>query len=308
MTKIPAGEFILGSDSENPIAHDDEYTTERKIYLPTYTIAIYPTTNAEFQCFINSGGYKEDQWWDPQGVKWKRGEIAITNSAAIRSWLGFIKYLQELTPGQLSLQRHWNPMQTQYWDSILKLSDVEIQNYAKDIFDRPFECPAFWKDREFNNLSKPIVGVNWYEADAYCRWLSASTNRHFHLPTEMEWEKAARGIDGKEYPWGDKFDPVSCNTLEGRVMSTTPVGLYLQGKSPFGLYDVSGNVWEWTSSFYLPYPGGNSNTFKETEATFHVLRGGGWNSSGIYARSGFREDASSDIFDLTIGFRVACDE
>ena len=104
----------------------------------------------------------------------------------------------------------------------------------------------------------PVTYVKWTEAMAYCQWLNQILNSEFtrsgqnlilRLPTEAEWEKAARGIDGLEYPWGNTFDKNKCNTSESGKGGTTPVGLYSpQGNSPYGCADMAGNVWEWTHS------------------------------------------------------------
>ncbi|MDX1521630.1 MAG: SUMF1/EgtB/PvdO family nonheme iron enzyme, partial [Anaerolineae bacterium] len=99
----------------------------------------------------------------------------------------------------------------------------------------------------FNKPNQPVVGISWYEAVAYCRWVSAETGQTFRLPTEAEWEKAARGPDGRQYPWGDDFEASRLNAGVGeqRVQATTPVGIYPTGVSPSGIHDGAGNVWEW---------------------------------------------------------------
>jgi formylglycine-generating enzyme required for sulfatase activity/class 3 adenylate cyclase len=144
--------------------------------------------------------------------------------------------------------------------------------------------PRFWHDPRFNEPNQPAMGLSWYECVAYCRWLSAETGQPYRLPTEAEWEKGARGDDGRVYPWGDDRDP---NRLNGRgpgsrqVCATTPVGIYPTGVSPFRLFDCVGNVWEWCSTRWkkpLPYDTGQN----EWQAGYlegqnlRVLRGGSW--------------------------------
>jgi len=108
------------------------------------------------------------------------------------------------------------------------------------------DAPAPWM------ANHPVAYVNWYDAVAYCKWLSEETGKQFQLPSEVEWEKAARGIDDqREYPWGDEFDPRKANTAEERGdWQITPVGMYPLGASPYGVLDLSGNLWEWTRSLY----------------------------------------------------------
>src|SRR5581483_11947603 len=108
------------------------------------------------------------------------------------------------------------------------------------------ESPAYWDDETWNLGNHPVVGVSWFEAFAYCRWLSATTGRHFSLPTEAEWEKAARGEDGRSWPWGSDFAPGRANTDESGIGQTTCVGLFVGWDGPYGIQDCAGNVWNWS--------------------------------------------------------------
>ncbi len=100
----------------------------------------------------------------------------------------------------------------------------------------------------------PVVDVSWEEANIFARWVSAESGITWSLPTEAQWEKAARGTDGRQYPWGNTFDPTRCNVRQAGRTGTTPVGSYPDGASPFGILDMAGNVWEWTNSLQAPYP------------------------------------------------------
>jgi formylglycine-generating enzyme required for sulfatase activity len=139
----------------------------------------------------------------------------------------------------------------------------------------------------------PVVLVSYNDAEAFCRWRSEKDGKNYRLPTEKEWEKAARGTDGREYPWGDKFDKEKCNTNESGIAGTTPVTHYPNGKSPYECSDMAGNVWEWTESW--------SDAGKKQK----VLRGGSWYFNPDYARCTYRYWDYPEVRNDLVGFRCA---
>jgi formylglycine-generating enzyme required for sulfatase activity len=160
---------------------------------------------------------------------------------------------------------------------------------------------------QLTRLEHPVVYVNWHDAVAYTHWLAKTTGQLWRLPSEAEWEKAARSMDGRIYPWGDAFDKTRCNTSEGGKGGTTPVGRYPTGASPYGAQDMAGNVWEWTSSLYKPYPYRMDDGRERADATEHrVLRGGSWYGGARHARAAFRYHLRSDLLSDVSGFRLAC--
>ena len=154
----------------------------------------------------------------------------------------------------------------------------------------------------------PVVGVSWFEAHAYSRWLSEATGRDYRLPSEAQWEKAARGTDGRLFPWGDWFDPARCNTRANDLGRTLPVGHYSPaGDSAYGCAQMVGNVSEWTASWFASYPyqvdDGRDDLAGERE---RVTRGGSWHSTVLRARTVSRGMNAPFFTDNDLGFRCAC--
>ena len=186
--------------------------------------------------------------------------------------------------------------------------------------------PRYWDDTIWNDASQPVVGVSWYEAVAYCKWLTAKTGRMYRLPAEAEWEKAARGTlpspvasvrDGRggggegsnRYPWGNQWDKTRCNNKENGMGKTTPVGQFSpQGDSSYGVGDLTGQVYEWCSTKYASYPY-QTGDGREGEAggDARILRGGSWfdGPPAAYCRCGYRAWDNPRLRDNDRGFRCA---
>jgi formylglycine-generating enzyme required for sulfatase activity len=165
--------------------------------------------------------------------------------------------------------------------------------------------PEWWDDPTWNLPNHPVVGVCWYEALAYTRWLAEVTGRPYRLPTEAEWEKAARGTDGRIYPWGNKWADDYANTGESDIGRTTPVGAFPLDVSPYGALDMGGNVWEWCSTAWANYPYQANDGREHLEGdTGRISRGSSWALGSEYARCGDRSDDYPDYFNSYDGFRV----
>jgi formylglycine-generating enzyme required for sulfatase activity len=166
-----------------------------------------------------------------------------------------------------------------------------------------------WETQLQQRLDHPVVNVSWRDALAYARWLAEHTSQHWRMPTEAEWEKTARWeqSDGSArlYPWGDTFDASRANTEEGKNEMTTPVGSYPSGASPYGAQDMAGNVWEWTTSLYKPYPYTATYGRERAESTENrTLRGGAWNRLGFSAGTARRYGEVANLKDDDVGFRL----
>lgn len=165
--------------------------------------------------------------------------------------------------------------------------------------------PTYWKHATWNGNPYPVVGVTWYEATAYCVWLSEETGQEFRLPTEAEWEKAARGPDGRVYPWGDTWEDGRCNSKEAQKNHTTPVGSYLTGASPYELLDMAGNVWEWCSNSFKFLAGSDVVQKDFTDGDMDVpIRGGSWWNDKSCARCTARSRVRPSFDFIGWGFRV----
>lgn len=154
--------------------------------------------------------------------------------------------------------------------------------------------PDYWDNNDYSDPEQPVVGVSWYEADAYTKWLTSfEQGFEYRLPTEMEWERAARGDKGNIYPWGEEWDPDRCNSEESGIGKTTRVTVYPNGVSPYGCYDMAGNVWEWTLSFY------------DKDGDTYTLRGGSFSRASAICRCAYRSNCSPNYRHYFIGFRCA---
>ncbi|MCU0289849.1 MAG: SUMF1/EgtB/PvdO family nonheme iron enzyme [Acidobacteria bacterium] len=190
-----------------------------------------------------------------------------------------------------------------YWVGKYEVTFAQYDRYCEET---PKEKPY---DVGWGRGDRPVINVSWEDAAAYCLWLSQKTGLKFQLPTEAQWEKAARGTDGLQYPWGNDFDKNKCNSFENGVKKTMPVGSYPSGTSPSGCMDMAGNVWEWCADWYDKDYYKNSparNPQGPSAGSTHVVRGGSCFSWGWVCRATHRFP-NSGSFCSKIGFRL-CQE
>ncbi len=325
LVPIPGGTATLGS--LDPEAYDDE-RPQHKTEVASFYLARYPVTNAEYGCFIQAGGYDTERYWTSTGWQWRQGELAA--SGPVEEILEIRQYFLQY-PAEIEKSLKEERITPDYADTLralIQLSEDEVrQQLAKTYSPRPHEHPYYWDDPAYNASNQPVVGVTWYEAMAYCAWLGeqlavsrqplavggqnivdllAGGGWQVRLPAEAEWEWAAGGAKHTAYPWGSRFEPDKANTLEGRILGTTPVGAYPAGAAACGALDMSGNVWEWTHSLYQAYPYRSDDGREEPLAEGRrTLRGGAWSSGERNARVSARiGDYSPDSFDYIFGCRV----
>lgn len=314
LAKISQGEYFIGTDRENLSSSYLDETPKHIVKLGNYQIGKYPITNAEFDGFIKDNGYDKKQYWSDEGWAWMKGEI----SDDVRNWLidGYknvrSQVLQEVERLEPSRSEDSEEMDI-WWKILMEWSDDRAEHELGKLFIERncyhhFE-PCYWKDPFFNGKTQPVI-TTWFEAQAYCNWLSEISDKHYRLPTEAEWEASAGGSI-QQYPWGNETDLSKYNILPTRIMRTTPVGIFPTGVSKYGIYDLLGNVWEWTSSAKFPYPY-VANDGREKQFLpdcRRAVRGGSWAVSPSSARNSCRGNFPPDnLVRNYIGFRVACDE
>ena len=266
--EVPGGTFLLGAERGEPFTFDNEKWAH-PVEVEPFAIAKVPVTQREFAAFVDEGGYARRRFWSDGGWRWREAVRAVCPV-------------------------YWQCTSTDGWER---------------------RCFDTWIPLE---PDQPVVHVNWYEADAYCRWAGR------RLPSELEWEVAAaaepcRGavelLSGKRrFPWGDQPPDSRRAHLdwgwgqEGARCSPIAVNALPEGDSAFGCRQMIGNVWEWTSSAFQPYPGFAPDPYKEYSqpwfGTHKVLRGGCWATRARLLRNTWRNFYQPDRRDVWAGFRT----
>lgn len=260
---VPGGTFRMGSELPGtPFVFDNEKWAH-EVSIAPFRIARAPVTNAEFQAFVEDGGYRRRALWSEAGWRWRRSAGAEHPVYWVPAGLG--------------------PWQRQRFDRVEDL-----------------------------NPREPVIHVNWFEAEAYCRWAGR------RLPTEAEWEAAAAGeptpgghalaSKKRRYPWGDEPPTPKHANLDGYRLGCVDVGALPAGDSAFGCRQMIGNVWEWTASTFAPYPGFAPDAYKEYSepwfGTHRVLRGGCWATRARLLTNTYRNFYPPDRRDVFAGFRT----
>ena len=327
--KIPRGRYTIGDDdvckprpSETVRSHIPRHTVE----LGEFSIGRFAVTNAEFAHFIKSGGYDEPRWWDtPDAEDWRQGDTtADATRAFVIAWTHRLRDEPALRE-DLYAAGTWDDDTRAFWEMRIGLTEAELEEHVAEFYPagRVTE-PRGWSRSQYSVPTRPVIGVTWFEAHAYCNWLGVQSGRAFRLPSEAEWEAAARGKEGRRYTWGDRFDSLKGNTVETHVRGTTPVGVFPNGDSPEGISDMTGNTNDWTSSCFGPmsvddlwegegvfsYPYRAEDGREDARAgalVQRVVRGGYFYQNSSWAQLFMRWSMPPGSSSLYTGFRVAQD-
>ena len=281
MVLVPAGEFIMGSDKVDTEGLQQRYGMvkplyadehpQQRVFLKSFYIDRYEISNSQYKEFTHKTRHQEPFEWSQNGYNLAPERLEQSDLSTLR-WIA---------------------------SDYFKL-DVDTKRLDKAELLRLMAEKRSFLDR------LPVAGVMWQDADAYCRF------QQKRLPNEAEWEKAARGTDGFEFPWGNTWNPDVINAGDNTQWDNgiAPIGTYPSSKSPYGVYDMAGNVWEWVADDYHPYAG-NKEPNPDYAARKKVLRGGG-GGIGHYAISQFFRSAARQSSDpratgADVGFRCAQD-
>ena len=311
---FPAGAYTIGRDDSD----EPDESPAHAVTLAAFAIARHPVTNAEWACFMAAGGYEDARWWDTQAaLAWQRGEGTMEGQKNVeRYWLDI--YRNE--PAQLAQRRDSGLFSEETharWQRMLTLAPEALDAFlSREHPGGRLTEPRYWQDERFNHPAHPVVGICWFEARAYCNWLSAQSGQAFRLPTEPEWEAAARGATGRRYAYGDHFERRACNAIETHVRGTTPIGVFPAGDTPEGLTDMTGNTWDWTANvagrslesidFTYPYRADDGREDPHAGAELvRVARGGGWCYGAPHIITTMRYTLYPDARNYNLGLRLA---
>jgi formylglycine-generating enzyme required for sulfatase activity len=256
------------------------------------------------------GDYLLERWWVTEADRaWQRGE---STAEGPKRRLREFRNLAKANFDWLRQLPNVTAVDIEDWERMIQMSEAEFEVIMGQWYSTGCQTqPANWNDDGYNHPSQPVVGICWYEARAYCAWLSSRTGHDFRLPTEAEWEAAARGMEDRRYAYGNGYDPARCNTFATHIRRATPIGVFLGGETPdpVGIVDMAGNVWDWTSSLYKLYPYDATDGREAPsadESSGRVVRGGSWSAPPLGALACFRSDDNPAYRLFSLGFRVCC--
>ncbi|MFN0086473.1 MAG: SUMF1/EgtB/PvdO family nonheme iron enzyme [Blastocatellia bacterium] len=308
MVEIAAGTYPMGDDN----GLYDREKPACMVTLPAFRIGQFPVTNAEYKLFIDAGGYEEKRWWDTEeSLAWLNGEASTKGQKG--NWYETRGELLGMSEEAIRGLTNLTPEHKDFFIEVKGWSEERFEEQLNEWFPEgiTYRQPENWNDTRFNNPAKPVVGVTWYEARAYCNWLTANCGGEtiYRLPIEAEFEAAARGAKGRMFPYKGGFDSGRCNTYESHIRRTTPIGIF-DNATPEGAYDLSGNSYTWTLSIYdqekfpYPYQSGDGREDIHQREVKRVLRGGSWADDPHFARVAYRFIDLPAFRSFSCGFRV----
>jgi len=298
---VPGGTWRLGC-SERMASVIGSSRPPRTVELAPFRIGRFAVTNVEYESFIVDGGYQETRYWSVEGWLWRTGAYPLDQ--VYERWLRRRDVV--VGKGDLALDLlHAGRVSITEAAAILRfaqMSDDEVRSIAETLVGRTIDGPAFARDARFANPLQPVIGVSPYEAEAYCRWLSARSGHQIRLPTEDEWEAAAiyswLGHDGTldEIAMPEQWSPTFGNTAELHLNRPSPVGAFSDRASLDGVRaaEFSGNVFEWVL-----------DSFRPGEEWRRVCRGGSWRHLIRRAHPAYRGRGDLTTRNDDDGFRIA---
>jgi len=186
----------------------------------------------------------------------------------------------------------------EYYIDIHEITNADYKKYLAATGSK--NLPRYWDDSNFNQSDQPVVGVTWKEAQDFCQWGNKQ------LPTEAEWEKAARGKRPVKYPWGDEEPDKTRANFNNHIGKTTAVGSYPTGKSDYGVFDLSGNVAEWVQDWHFPEYylfSPKENPPGPEKGHYKIIRGGNWKNNAEDVNLTYRNATVPKARSKTVGFR-----
>ncbi len=288
--EVPEGEFLMGCTEEEADLILNEwlqfirmessnyskeevqnwtrmFIPQHLVFLPKFYISKFPTTNQEFKVFLKNRGYQNNKWWTDAGLAWLKRSIEDEKNMNLEKW--------QCRNGRIE--------------------------------------PAYWNDPALAIPNRPLVGITWFEAMAYCNWLNEQLQRSenlpqgyvVRLPSEAEWEKAARGNDRRFWPWGNNMENDKANLYEMYLAAPCTVGIFSADLSPCGALDMAGNVREWCYNLLSQYPYDPKDGREKVNADgMRASRGGAWYRGQYTAHCAYRRHYMPDVHHNGLGFRV----
>lgn len=321
MVRIPSGTYPIGSDEVAAI--DDEVAAKlarfenpaHMVDLVDFEIGVYPVTNAEYRLFLENGGYEDERWWLTEASRtWLKEGGHEGQKQQMRGWRSFWQHQTEDEILRLSPNAEEEDVRHFLW--LHSVNDQEFEAWLIEEYPpgTPPREPHYWQDSSLNQPGQPVVGISWFEALAYCTWLTAQAGEIYDMPTEVEWEAAARGKEDRKFPFGNTFDRSHCNTFEIHIRRTTPVDVFPSGRTPEGISDLCGNIFEWTTTrwgtrfekpdYLYPYNGNDGRENLEGANMWRIQRGGAFAFPQALARVTHRNLNPPTGRGSAIGFRL----
>lgn len=239
---LQGGVYMVGDDQpiyyHQPLEGDPDATRDHvprhPVEIASAEIGQFQTTNAEWACFMDAQGYDDERWWEtPDAQRWRLGELP--NEGALYSNRYWRRKFEDDTHlfERMVESGAWPPSAVDRWREWIAMDTATFEHTILE-HTRPQRRsePRLWRDKRFNHPSQPVVGISWYEARAFCAWLTVQSGYRVRLPSEVEWEAAARGREGRPFPWGAEFDRLRANVFQTHIRTTTPVGVFPEGDTP----------------------------------------------------------------------------